>query len=267
MWMQTPGQPKMTGQPIIGQTLKGSTGTWPKDSKLCNFWFSNGSVLGKAGATAYSLNSSDAGNYVQYVVVATQKDGSSFVRYSNPVLTQKKRFASSSKAPTISGSTSLGGKLTGVNPKWETGTSFTSQWLRQGTPIVGATLSSFTITEADFGNVLSFKVCGTKKDYETKCLSSSKPIPLGQITPVPKVSLSSKTSQVGEVISLNTGVWPSGVTLSFTWLRDSLPITNQASSAYTISVLDRGHTLAASITATKSGYKTLVIPVAIGKIP
>jgi len=267
IWMETSGQPKFTGRPIIGQTLKATTGTWPKDSKLCNFWYSNGSVLGRAGDTAYTLNSSDTGNYVQYIVVATEKDGSLFVRYSNPVLIQKKSFATTSKAPSISGSTSLGGKLTGVNPKWETGTSFTSQWLRQGNLIVGATKSSFTITEGDLGNVLTLKVCGAKKDYETKCLSASKSIPLGQITPAPKVSLNSKTSQVGDVVSLNTGVWPSGVTLSFAWSRDSLPINNQASDAYTISVLDRGHTLSASITATKPGYKALVIPVAIGKIP
>jgi len=267
IWMNTSGQPKITGKPVIGETLKSSAGNWSKDTKLCGYWFSNGKSLGQPSALAYSAKSSDAGQYLQYIVVGTQKDGSKILRFSEPIYILKKSFASP-KAPSFSGTLSLGSKLTGVVPIWEAGTTFTYKWLRIATAIDTATKSTYVLTEQDLGSKIGFQVCASKKDYETKCLSSPvKSIPLGQIKPVPKVTLSSSTSKVGEPITINPGSWPSGVTIAITWQRDSIPISQQIGTSYIISPSDRGHTLSAIVTGSKLGYKDAVVPVSIGKIP
>lgn len=267
IWMNTSGQPKITGKPVIGETLKSSSGNWGKDAKLCGYWFSNGKSLGKPGALAYSAKSSDAGQYLQYVVVGTLKNGSKILRFSEPIYILKKSFASP-KAPSLSGTLSLGSKLTGVVPIWEAGTTFTYKWLRNATAIDTATKSTYVLTEQDLGSKIVFQVCASKKDYETKCLSSPlKSIPRGQIKPVPKVTLSSSTSKVGDTISINTGSWPSGVTIAITWQRDSMPISQEIGTSYMISASDRGHTLSVSVTGSKIGYLNAVVPVSIGKIP
>ncbi len=267
IWMRSKSAPAISGKPVIGEVLKAANGVWGKGFSLCSFWYSNSAAISPRGSSSYTVRSTDAGKYLQYVVVGTEKSGSSLLRFSEPILALKKSFASA-KAPAISGKLGLGDKLTGVPTKWENGTTFTSQWLKLGVEIKGASKSTYLIQESDLGSKIQFRICGSKKDFQSKCLvSAAKSIPLGEIKPIPKVALSLKTSKVGDVLNLNTGVWPAGVTLTIAWLRDSTPIAQQSSSTYTISNSDRGRILSASVIASKPGYKSIVLPIAIGKIP
>ena len=266
LWLKTKGQPTISGKPIIGEKLKASTGVWSKDSKLCSFWYSDGKSLGKSVSLSYTPLSSDAGKSLQYIVIGTQKDGSKAVRFSDPVVILKKTFTAA-KSPTLSGSLTLGSKLTGAYQQWESGTTVTTSWLRGNSPISSASKNTYTLTERDLGNIILFQICGSKKDYETKCLHTSRTIPLGNIKPVPKVSWVANTSQVGGTITINEGSWPTGVTVTFGWLRNSIAIEALATDTYTITAEDRGSTLAATLTASKPGYSTVIVSIPIGIIP
>ena len=61
--------------------------------------------------------------------------------------------------PTISGTAQVGQTLTATTGTWTNSpTSFTYQWNRAGTPIAGATASTYVPVTADIGNTLTVSV-------------------------------------------------------------------------------------------------------------
>lgn len=70
--------------------------------------------------------------------------------------------------PSVTGSAKVGGTLTATAGTWDVaGTTPSYQWLREGTPIAGATTSSYRPVAADAGRVLSVRVSATKAGYAT----------------------------------------------------------------------------------------------------
>lgn len=70
--------------------------------------------------------------------------------------------------PAISGTTRVGRVLSVSKGVWSVGGVSTKvQWLRGGTPITGATGSSYRVTPADFGAVVSARVTATADDRPT----------------------------------------------------------------------------------------------------
>lgn len=65
--------------------------------------------------------------------------------------------------------------------------------------------------------------------------------------PTPKVD---GELAVGSVVSAQTGTWPSGATLKYVWLRDSVPIPGATASAYTLVAADADHAMSVKVTGT-----------------
>lgn len=69
--------------------------------------------------------------------------------------------------------------------------------------------------------------------------------------PLPTVS---GTPTVGSTLTATAGTWsPSGVTLSYQWLRDGFIISGATSRSYMLTPSDVGHTMTISVTGSKSG--------------
>ncbi|MFC0629317.1 family 43 glycosylhydrolase [Kribbella deserti] len=67
------------------------------------------------------------------------------------------------RLPKIQGKTVVGYTLTGTPGAWnQTGLTFTYQWLRDGTPVAGATTKQYRLTTADLNHRLSFRVTATR---------------------------------------------------------------------------------------------------------
>ncbi|CAN5169308.1 hypothetical protein BH09ACT10_BH09ACT10_21200 [soil metagenome] len=68
--------------------------------------------------------------------------------------------------PSISGSTAIGQKLTGVRGIWVgSPTSYAYQWMRDGVAIAGATGTTYTLPSSEFGRSITFKVTASKSGY------------------------------------------------------------------------------------------------------
>ena len=66
-------------------------------------------------------------------------------------------------APQVSGSPRVGARLQSTTGTWNTrGLTFTRQWLRNATPIAGATGTSYVVRTADVGKRLSVRVTASK---------------------------------------------------------------------------------------------------------
>jgi hypothetical protein len=88
---------------------------------------------------------------------------------------------SQSPTPTISGITILGETLTASVTGWAPlPTSFTYQWLRNGSNISRATGPTYVLTSADLGRRISVRVVATLSGYTTTNVTSN---PTAAISP------------------------------------------------------------------------------------
>lgn len=65
----------------------------------------------------------------------------------------------------ISGNKTLGSVLTPTTASWGSGSTFTYQWLRNGSPISGATGSTYTVVQADSGATITVTATASRTGY------------------------------------------------------------------------------------------------------
>lgn len=75
--------------------------------------------------------------------------------------------------PTISGTAAVRNTLTAQTNGWMSGLTFRYKWLRNGTSIVGATGSTYTVKKTDKRKRISVEVTATKDGYKAKTLTSA----------------------------------------------------------------------------------------------
>ena len=156
--------------------------------------------------------------------------------------------------PSISGSATTGSSLTANTGTWDTGVSFGYVWNRDGSPIVGATSSSYTVTSDDVGHQLTVTVTGSKTGYwDTPVTSAGVTATSGplSLTPAPTISGS---AIFGNTLTAVPGTWDDGVSFSYQWKRDGSSIGSATGSTYLVSAADIGHTLTVSVTGSKAGF-------------
>lgn len=114
-------------------------------------------------------------------------------------------------APVISGNPVRGNTLSTTNGTWVNSPSFTYQWLRSGSPILGATTNVYTTVAADEGFEISCTVTGTVTGYLPVTIPSANKI----IVVAPSVTKPQNTSlptitganTINSVVTVFAGTW------------------------------------------------------------
>jgi hypothetical protein len=170
--------------------------------------------------------------------------------------------------PEISGSPIVG-QVLGVSigndkswsPAWSLGKSVECpvgakckyQWYRGKTKIAGATQATYQVRAADKGKCLNVEVTvsykgktGKKKAGETTYTMK------GWVTSAPVPALPSSVV-VGEKLIAKHDAWePSGLKLSYQWLRDGKPIKGATSRIYQTKAADYSHRISVRISGSGS---------------
>lgn len=149
-------------------------------------------------------------------------------------------------APVISGSTSLGSVLTTTNGTWSgvpATFSYTYQWKRNGSPIVGATASTYTTVVADSTANITCDVTADNGVAPT-ATAGSNTLTMANYTPANTVApVVSGTAVVGQILSTTNGTWTnSPSTFSYQWYRGATLISGATNSTYTLVQADAGNT-------------------------
>ena len=160
--------------------------------------------------------------------------------------------------PKIRGSVKVGKKLTADAGAWGPGdVALSYQWYRSGAKIAKATKATYKLVAADRGKKITVKVTGTKSGYTTVSRTSvaSGKVAAGTLTSVkPKVTGAVK---VGKKLTAKPGTWkPSGVKLSYQWLRSGKAIKGATKSVYKLAKGDKGKKITVKVTGKKAGYTT-----------
>ncbi|MBU2075746.1 MAG: Ig-like domain repeat protein [Actinobacteria bacterium] len=189
--------------------------------------------------------------------------------------------------PAVTGERRVGQELQVSDGAWAHGIRQVGvQWLRDGTPITGATGSSYTLVADDAGHAVTARVTAQRPDYAQEngsgavvgftaftspasgggAVTPSNPGGGGgggggggNPTPTPTIANTVKPAITGDAVvggslAASEGTWSTdGLTFAYQWLRDGEPIEGATATQYAPVVADLGKAVSVKVTATKSG--------------
>jgi secreted trypsin-like serine protease len=168
--------PTISGAAVVGRTLTASAGVWDPEPNFSYQWLSSNKVIRGATGSTYVVRSADLNKPIRVRVTATRAGyaATSLVSAVTSRVARTMPF-SQSPTPTISGITILGETLTASVTGWAPlPTSFTYQWLRNGSDISRATGPTYVLTSADLGRRISVRVVATLSGYTTTTVTSNR---------------------------------------------------------------------------------------------
>ena len=156
--------PEISGTETQGQILTAIQATYSgyPNPVVTGNWQRNGTDIPNATSLTYQLVSADVGALIGFRSHAV--NGSGVIdSYSTTTIGPVVGLAvpDNTTPPSISGLAQQGTTLNGDDGVWANSpTSFSRQWLRDGANIGSATATTYTLTAADIGHVISYRVTG-----------------------------------------------------------------------------------------------------------
>ena len=260
-----------TGTPAVGQTLtavsSGVTG-YPTPTETYQ-WFDGSSMILGANRQTYVVQPSDYNQPISVLITENNPYGVATAMSSPSTV--------AGVAPTIAsasftGTPAVGQTLTAVS-SGVTGTptpTETYQWFDGALPISGATSSTYTLTNADYGQLVSVVITETNSSGSASATAS--PLPVAGTAPTIASSAITGTPAVGQTITAVSGGvtgYPAPVE-SYQWFDGTTPIPGATGRTYVVQPSDYNQLISVDITETNTaGAVTLPSgsPVVLGGVP
>jgi hypothetical protein len=250
--------PEVTGTTAPGDELSTTDGTWTNSPLSYTYqWRRDGVAISGATANTYTLVMADTGTDVTARVVAINAEGSGSA-VSNAVAIPAVAPISNA-APVASGDGEVGETLSCTTGTW-LGTApitYSYQWERDGTPIGGATASTYLVDVADEGTDVTCDVTATNSAGNATESSNAIAVSGGISPPVNSIPpVLAWTVSIGNSPTITPGTWSESPTLTYTLYRDGVADgtevgrTEAQAEAYVAVAADIGPTLLWRETAT-----------------
>jgi surface antigen len=254
--MTSTAAPAISGTVKVGSKVTASTGTWTPAAKSYTYaWRLDGKAINGATASTYTPTAGQEGKALTVAVTATTSG------YPPTTAVSAKKTISAgavavTKAPSIAGTPRVGSTLTASPGTWTpTDVKPAYQWLVGGTPVVGATSSSFAPRQADSGKAVAVKVTAAKTGYSAASATSAPVTVAGAPLTSTKAPTLSGTAQVGRTLTADPGGWSqTGATFAYTWLAGGAVITGASGRTYELRASDVGKPITVKVTATRTGF-------------
>ena len=276
------GQPALTGDALVGQTLTVGTPRWTAAAGAATYgWLrcnANGRLCSRiagAGTSTYTVASVDAG----HVLAATVTVSRQAVLSAASAVVRAEPGPVALSGPSIAGTLQAGKQLTGTAGVWSGsgGISYAYQWYRcdpngaHCSTIKGATRNTYREVAADAAHTLALTVHGTDATGTTAAYSSL----AGLVAPA-TAALAARAQPslagapaVAQPLTVTGGAYTvKPVSSTFAWLRCNAngracsPIPGATSDTYTVAAEDAGHSLVAAVTAAAAGTRQVVLTTA-----
>jgi len=174
--------PIVSGIATVGATLICAPGTWTGEPAptFADQWLRDGVPISGATAGTYVAQPTDAGEGLACEVTATNGAGHKSATSSD--VSVAATMPENAIRPTLSGADAVSATMTCANGTWTGGPTpmFTDQWLRSGTPIIGATGSTYIVQGTDAGEGLSCEVTATNSAGHKSATSNTLLVPAEQ---------------------------------------------------------------------------------------
>ncbi len=269
--------PTVSGPPQQGKTLVGTRGGWNNSPSGFEYrWLRCGkdgshcTAINGARGTSYVLGGDDVGHTLRFQVSARNSGGTtSSVSSATPVISPAPKPAAPANTarPTISGTPQEGRTLSGNRGSWTNNpTDYDYSWHRCGTDgnncdaIAGAHATTYTLTSADVGHTIRFRVKARNGGGSADGVSTATAVIKAAATPASNAPPTiSGTPQEGRTLSGDPGTWTHNPTgFDYAWLRcdrtggSCAAISGARNRTYTLTSADVGNTLRLRVTARNS---------------
>ncbi|HZO19559.1 MAG TPA: Ig-like domain-containing protein, partial [Gemmatimonadaceae bacterium] len=261
----------ISGTPQVGRVLTGSYTYSDADGDAQGSstyrWLRNGSTIGGASGLTYTLVTADEGAMIRFEVTpvaATGESPGTAVQSAavGPVAAPTPNAAPTASNVAISGTTEVGRVLTGnysyTDAEGDAEGVSGYRWLRNGTPISGATARTYTLVSADQDALIVFEVTpvavtGTSPGTPVQSAAVG-PVtaPPPNAAPVASNVAISGTPKVGQVL---TGTYiysdtegDAQGTSMYRWFRNGTPIAGATARTHTLVAADQGAMIVFEVT-------------------
>lgn len=257
----------LAGDATVGSTLHAVTGSWREGTALTYAWLRDGQLVPGARSSAYQVTADDLGARLEARVtghLAGHVPATAATAPTAPVVApttqpdpQPVPEVVGSAQPIVSGSPRVGEPLTVDLAGWEPGTSFGYQWLRDGTPVSGATSATYRPTAADLGTRLSVRVLGSLEGRVSVVRTSAA---TGPVTPgrlaVRKPRIAGKPV-VDSILRARADNGSDDAGVIWRWFRGKKAIPGATSARYELRSTDLGKRIRVRVTVAEPGYESV----------
>lgn len=240
--------PTISGSRAYGYTLTALPGKWTDGTAFTYQWYASGAAISGATAATLKLGSAQKGKTITVKVTGKKAGYTSASKTSAP--TAK---VATTAAPTIAGTRAVGSTLTAKPGAWTTGTKFSYQWYADGKAISGATGSTYRLSSGTAKKKITVTVTGRKSGYSTISRTSSATARI-MLAGTPSISGS---AQVTRTLSVSTGTWTTGASLSFQWYVNGKPISGATSRTLKLTSSHAGKTITVKVVGRLAEYSTI----------
>ncbi len=263
--------PELPANPTPGTDLACETGTWSANPSFSFQWYRNATPIAGAEASEYEVQAADEHTLLQCSIAATSGGATAIAFSGAREVDVPKPPSLSGGPPTIAnvsnpGEAPLeGDQLSCSEGTWENSPTISFQWLRNATPIGGATSSEYTVAAADASASLQCRVSATNADGTEQRMSAPALVgpPPGTAPPqLQDAAGLSGVTAVGNTLTCSEGSWQNSPTFAFQWLRNGTPIGGETASTHALTAADRETVVQCMVTATNAGGSVIALSAA-----
>ena len=175
-----------------------------------------------------------------------------------PVAVSAAEPVTNTSPPALSGTPAYRSTLRTSPGTWDVADpTYSYQWLRDGTPIGGATEGSYRPVLRDIGTRVSVLVTASKEGYADGSATSADVLVRRATLRMTERPAISGIRRYLRTLTASSGDWrPAVDRVKFRWLRNGRAIAGATGRHYRLSHLDVGKRISVRVTATRDGYRT-----------
>jgi surface antigen len=253
-------EPVVEGKAQVGVPLAADRGTWTPSGTFSYQWFAGGDPIAGETSPTFTPTADQLGHGVK-VRVTLEAPGYRTVRMkTDPTADVVPGRFKASAPPTVTGVAQVDQTLTASAGSWTPAGSINLQWLADGTPIPGATGTSYTPKPDDLRKTIAIRVTVKERGYDDAVATS---VPTVGVAPGTFLNSEAPsvlgTAQVGVPLTADKGEWSPKADIAYQWLVEGQLVSGATNRTFTPRPEDVGKPVAVEVVASRPGYLTAYV--------